>query len=285
MDLKIIMVPFGGDDSETGALKTALDLAHTHLAHVEVWYISPNPYEMVTVFYPGYGIAPMYSEETVSELKTTYERARDAARQKFLTLIEEAGVGYVGASVDAPGRASASFHFATGSAHEIFPVHARLADLAVISRATSEKSEFFQDVVYSALFNSARPVLFVPAGSEASAPEGKSIVAWNGSAEASRAVAFSLPLLGGDKVWVWTESEKKSPPAESSAGNLLDYLKCHGISAEEISSKNLLPEAKTLGASMIVMGAYGHSRFRETIMGGMTDYMIKHADIPVLMAH
>ncbi len=288
MDIKVIMVPFGGDDGEAGALRTALGLAKDHNAHVEAWHVTPSPYNMSTVFYPGQGLAPIYSEDLLAELKKSYEDSRYGALKKFSEITADMGVEQVDEGI-MPDHASASFHHATGNADEIISSRCRLCDLTVISRATSEENPFFPGIVYSALFDSARPVLLIPAGKSLNLSNAKIIVAWNNSVEASRAVAFSFPFLEHAKVLIWS-GEKDNQGSSSGDGDLLRYLRLHGTEAEELhpnaaTPESLLMSAKTQGAAMIVMGAYSHSRFRETILGGMTNFMLRNANIPVLMAH
>lgn len=287
MDLKVIIVPFGGDDGETGALRTALELARAHNAHVEAWHITPSPYNRSTVFYPGQGLAPIYSEELLSELKRSYETSRMEAQRKFSGIVAEMGIEDVEEAL--PNQVSASFRYATGNTAEIISERSRLSDLTVISRATADENKFFQGIVHSALFDSARPVLLIPAGKSLNFSNTKIIIAWNNSIEAARAVAFSFPFLEHSKIWIWA-SGKDNQKSSSGDGHLLHYLRLHGAEAEELfpnatTPESLLMSAKTLGASMIVMGAYGHSRFRETILGGMTSFMLKNANIPILMAH
>ena len=286
MDLKVIMVPFGGDDSEIGAMRTAFALAKAHSAHVEVWHITPNPYNMSTLFYPGQGLEPIYSEDILLNLKNAYEESTNIALNKFSRVALEMGVELEDGII--PDYASASFHHMTGSADEIISMRSRLCDLAVISRATSEDNSLFHGIVYNALFESARPVLLIPPGKSLNLLPSKIIIAWNNSVESSRAVALSFPLLEQAKVWVWAGDRGNEHSA--SEGDILRYLKMHGTIAEELlpnatTPESLLMTAKTLGASMIVMGAYSHNRFRETILGGMTNFMLKNSTIPVFMAH
>ena len=128
MDLKVIIVPFGGDDSEAGALRTALELARAHNAHAEAWHVTPSPYNRSTVFYPGQGRAPIYSEELLSELKRSYEASRMEALRKFSEIVEEMGVEQVDKAL--LNQASASFQYATGNAVEIISERSRLSDQA-----------------------------------------------------------------------------------------------------------------------------------------------------------
>lgn len=287
MDLKVIMVPFGGDDREAGALRTAFSLARMHNAHVEVWHVTPSPHNMLTVYYPGQGMEPIYSEEMLLQLKNSYEESSNNALYKFSRIANEMGIETVndGAILHQP---SASFHHMTGNADEIISMRSRLCDLIIISRA-SEENSLFHGLIYGALFDSARPVILIPAGKSLNLSPQKIIIAWNNSLEASRAVAFSFPLLEQAKVWIWG-GDRENQNYFPGDGDLRHYLKLHDIEAEELlpnaaTPESLLMSAKTLGASMIVMGAYSHNRFRETILGGMTHFMLKNATVPVLMAH
>jgi len=288
MDLKSIMVPFSGGDGEEGALRTAFELGKAHNAHVEAWHVTPSPYNMSTVYYPGQGLEPIYSEKILQELKRSYEESSNNALHKFSMMAEEMGIEPVHDGV-IPDHASASFHHEIGDADEIISLRSRLCDMSVISRATSEENKLFHGIVYSTLFDSARPVLLIPAGKSLNFSNTKIIIAWNNSLEAARAIAFSFPLLEHAKVLVWSDSRENQNPS-SGSGDLLHYLRLHGTEAEELfpnatTPESLLMTAKTLGASMIVMGAYSHSRFRETILGGMTNFMLKNANIPVFLAH
>src|ERR1035437_9227282 len=114
MDLKVIMVPFSGGDGEGGALRTAFALAKAHQAHVEVWHVSPSPYNMTTVFYPGQGLAPIYSEDLLSELKKNYEDSKMAALKIFSDIAQEMDVERIDEAEEMPGPAPASFHPQTG---------------------------------------------------------------------------------------------------------------------------------------------------------------------------
>lgn len=142
--------------------------------------------------------------------------------------------------------------------------------------------------IEAALFESGRPILIVPHA----APAGKRVVvAWDGSAEASRAVASAMPLLRkADEVVILRAGEEAEPGARR--GDLVAYLAWNGIRADE---KTLCPDSRSLGpallaaageakADLLVMGAYAHHRLRRLIFGGMTRYVLAATEIPVLMA-
>jgi nucleotide-binding universal stress UspA family protein len=120
------------------------------------------------------------------------------------------------------------------------------------------------------------------------------VIAWNGSTETARAVAFSMPFLqGAERVTVLTVEGAlvPGPSGEEVANN----LRRHGVSADMSNSMGkrspaaagevMLQEAEKLGADLLVKGGYTQSRFRQMIFGGATNHILNEAQIPVLMAH
>jgi nucleotide-binding universal stress UspA family protein len=142
----------------------------------------------------------------------------------------------------------------------------------------------------TALFNTARPILLVPEpGLEDSA---RTIaVAWNGTAEATRALSGALPLLlNADRIHVLTAATPRTQVETGAA--LSEYLgwqglicEVHPMYPETGVGPALLARAKELGADLLVMGGYGRSRMRERIFGGVTQHVLDHHDIPILIAH
>jgi len=140
----------------------------------------------------------------------------------------------------------------------------------------------------TALFDTGRPVLMVPAGAQVNIFH-RPLVAWNGSREAARAVHFALPLLcefeGCVEIFAAPESKHHTDTKE-----LLRYLSWHGIaavrlSADEATGMNLLAQTSAIKAGLVVMGAYTHGHYRQFLFGGMTRHIMEHAAIPVLFAH
>jgi nucleotide-binding universal stress UspA family protein len=117
------------------------------------------------------------------------------------------------------------------------------------------------------------------------------LIAWDGSVHASRAVAGAMPLLkGGTKIEVFTvEEESKGPDFRGSA--LVTHLRRHSLDAyiaqqdEADIPAAIIKQAELFRASLVVMGGYGHSRFREFVFGGATMLMLQKMPVPVLMAH
>jgi len=118
------------------------------------------------------------------------------------------------------------------------------------------------------------------------------LVAWNGSREAVRAVNDAMPLLEKARhVEVLTIDPGKDD-GDIPGADICQYLARHGVNAEAASAKSqgsttetLLTYARDNSASLVVMGAYGHSRLREFVLGGATYNMLQHSYVPVLMSH
>ena len=172
----------------------------------------------------------------------------------------------------------------------------RLADLVVLPKPYgADKSVETEAIVEAALFNGSVPVLVIP--DEATLPANFSnvVIGWNESAEALTAVRAALPLLkqADDTCIAIVEPPTHSPDRSDPGGELSQVLVRHGVRTEICVLAKSMPKVSDIilrlcddrGANLIVMGAYGHSRFREAILGGATRNMLENADVPVLMAH
>jgi nucleotide-binding universal stress UspA family protein len=170
---------------------------------------------------------------------------------------------------------------------------ARTADLFIGTRPYGDPTGQ-QHIEETVLFNSGRGCLFVPPKKAAPNAYETIYVAWKNTRESARAVAESLPFLQQAKqVIVGIIEEQAGEQYKVEAGaDIGRHLSRHGVSAEirKISGwvdagEAILNEAERSLADMLVMGGYGHSRFREWVLGGATRYLLTNAAIPVLMAH
>ncbi|AYM75595.1 universal stress protein [Janthinobacterium agaricidamnosum] len=183
---------------------------------------------------------------------------------------------------------------------------ARYADLVVISQynAKDKSPSVMRDFPAYVLLHSGRPVLIVPYAPPLPllAPPAAArnvLISWNASKEASRAVTAALPLLqraGQVHVAIFDAQVHAAEHGEQPGAELVHYLARHGVEARlhlldgggvrrgDIGEA-LLSQAADLSADLLVMGAYGHSRLRETILGGVTRTILQSMTIPVLMAH
>ena len=173
---------------------------------------------------------------------------------------------------------------------------ARFSDMVILPQPYGEgRGAELEPVTESALFEGRTPVMVTPKKSAPVTRPARIMLGWNESSEALGAVRAALPLLkAADVVHVVVIDPPSHGPNRSDPGGLLSqYLARHGVKVEiDVLSKTLprvsdvmMRHAADMDADMVVMGAYGHSRFREAIFGGATRYMLEQANLPVFMAH
>lgn len=173
---------------------------------------------------------------------------------------------------------------------------ARFSDLVILPKPYGEgRGAELEAVTEAALFDGHTPSIIVPDGNGPVPQPKRVMVGWNESIEALSAVRAALPLLTqADAVHVVVIDPPTHGPNRSDPGGMLSqYLARHDVKAEiDVLSKTLprvsdvlMRHATDMDADMLVMGAYGHSRFREAIFGGATRNMLEQATLPVLMAH
>lgn len=178
-------------------------------------------------------------------------------------------------------------------------LQARYADLVVISQIPAgDAAPYVQpDFPQYTVVNCARPVLVLPANHDASAPVGKRVtVAWNGSPEAVHAISSALGVLrGADRVnlLVMLGNQVDDVHGDQPGADMALYLARHGVKVEvnlvhtsgDDDGQALLTFADEQDSDLIVMGAFGHSRFREFVLGGVTRTAMRVSHIPLWMAH
>jgi len=168
---------------------------------------------------------------------------------------------------------------------------ARHFDLAIIEQPNPDVPGETGTVVEAVLFGSGRPILVVPYIQETPLRLEIVLVAWDGSATAARALGAALPVLAraGRVQVVFVDGTEET---EASGLRIVRHLGRHGIDAalQKVpgagdTAGTLLSYSVDSGADLLVMGGYGHSRFREFILGGATRGILQSMTLPVLMSH
>jgi nucleotide-binding universal stress UspA family protein len=284
---KLLAVIDGGSSSET-AVTAALDLGRRFSARVELLHVEIDSQTAVPMV--GEGMSGAAVEQLVQSLLAEAERRRKAARDLYKKHCVAAGLNVVEAhAVSAPGTFAVCFRSLVGSEVDEVLHFGRLSDLIVMARPGVEEGGL-SATFDAALFDSGRPVLLVPAAPVAAL--GATVaIAWDRSREATRAVGAALPLLtAAKKVVILTARE---PGGQAEPSELTDYLALHDVDARTSAftpgpgslGDALLEEAGKAKADLLVMGAYGHSRLREMVLGGVTRGILGDAAIPVLLMH
>jgi len=283
--LSKILVPVRGDGMVETVLGHAAALAKRHKAHVVVAHCRSLTDDLMP-----YGVRlPAFARNTM------LEQARQLADQQEQEVREElhrlAGILDL-EETDRPGGGSASIAFVEeyGRMADVIKHNGRLADLIVVAKPDRDRN-LGTNSLKSGLFRTGRPVLMCPPRGEVPPEFGAHIaVAWNGSLEAARAVALTLDLVvAAESVTIL--SGGKGEPHGATAEELVEYYRLRGIEAtiHRFEDRNpgtaLLNKTVTLGASLLVMGAYGHSHERETLFGGNTQAVVDEAEIPVVLVH
>jgi len=182
-----------------------------------------------------------------------------------------------------------------GTIQHFVGLQARFADMVVLPKPYGAgRSAADEAIVESALFDGHAPVLVLPDGAELRGAR-RPVIAWNQSAECLAAVRAALPLLSGAEVAniVIVDPPRHAADRSDPGGQLSQMIARHGARPEVSVIAATMPRiADVLArhcadreADLLVMGAYGHSRFREALLGGATRDMLEAAPLPVLMHH
>ena len=180
--------------------------------------------------------------------------------------------------------------------HDLVALRAIFADISVVQNSLRKEEIAFDNVVYGLLFEAPGPVILnVEANPRALAPENV-FVAWNNSLPAIRAIRAALPLLKIAKevtIACFDADPSEYADGESPGADLATWLSHHGckVTVQEYTkgrhsvAEAMQARARELTADLIVMGAYGRSRWNERFFGGTTETMTRQQDFPILLNH
>jgi nucleotide-binding universal stress UspA family protein len=283
--IRKIIVPVRGDGKGENVLAHAAVLAKRFGAHVEVLHCRPRPQDMLPYGIPVPGFLKDQLQEQAVELA---DQVAGNLKDKFDELVERFGLKVSDEPLQ--GQATAAWVEESGRQVEVIKRHGRLADLIAV--AQPERAGMLGvNSLKAALFHTGRPALMCPETETVPADLGSHIaIAWNGSTEVARAVALNTGLLddassitilsGGNEVY------------GTRAEDLAAYLRARGLSPviERFSATNdvgaeLLDRCATVGADLMIMGAYGDSHEKEIMFGGNTQTIIEMAKLPIVLVH
>lgn len=268
--MKTILVHIHDDDQQQGRLQVALDLARTTGGHVACVQVTP------VEAYAGDAYGGLMGMSAL--IDTLHDQDR-ALRTGIEARLRREGVGW-------------DFRCFDGPVAETLIEQAILADVVVLSQPLPQRrGRQALPIVGDVALHARSPVLMVPTGTSTLEVAGNVVVAWNGSAEAAHALRLALPLLRRARCVHVVEVSDDLPglPAFDAA----TWLSRQGIVSEvhEWPAKGrrvsvaLLHAAAELDGHYLVMGAYGHSRLRETVLGGVTRELIQTSTVPLLLSH
>ena len=290
MTIKSILCIFGGSSDELSILDSTFSLAKKHDAHACFLHISSDPTEYAF----GYREDAISMAPVLETIKKESQRRMKRAQKYVVSYAEKYRVP-VDMNEPPLNQASVQFKHQTDSVNEAIAREGRLSDLIIMSHEQARSDGLYEQKSISALFNTGRPVMFLPEKWPVPVQLSGNIIslAWNGSLESTRALQHSMSFMTkAKKVHILTAPENGED--ESLRDMLVTYLGRQGIRADiDIIDRGghhnieeaILAKVKELHSDLFVMGAYGHSRFREIILGGMTEYMLKNADVPLLLSH
>ena len=262
-----------------GQIDSAVAIARAEDAHLEVLCLGVDRTQ--TGYY--------YAGATAFVQQEVLDRAQEEARETERAMRERLGAEDLRWSAEAVVAQ-------IGAIATVVGLRARFADLVVMGHPYGKsRGQEIEAAVEAALFEGQSPVLIVPDGQVVTLAARRVVVAWNQSNEAMNAIRKALPLLKAADLSDITviDPPAHGPERSDPGGQLSQWLARHGVKVEVSVLAKTLPRisdvinrhVRDTSAELVVMGAYGHSRFREAILGGATRNMLEQAEVPVLMAH
>lgn len=266
--MKSILLHIYEDDALDSRLAVTLDLCRAHDAHLTCAYVTP---------YAAYiGLDPLGGAFATGALVDSLRESEDRVRANLEARLTREDVRWDWQAYD-------------GDPAQTLVSVSSLADLVILSQTGGRGPNKALPIVDEVAVNAGCAVLVVPPSATRYAATAPIVLGWNGSEEAARAMRQALPALRlAESVTLVSvgEDEESYPQDEACT-----YLSRHGIKADLISfgadagpADAVLSEvARAQGASAIVIGAYGHSRLRETLLGGVTRRLVMKSETPVLL--
>jgi len=289
MEFRKILVPVTGAKQDQAALAMAFAAAKPFNAHVEALFVHPDPREAVP--YVGMPVSPEVIQQIVDSAEEIAHKASKAAHATLEKSTAHAGAKLVEHPMTGAGFVTACYREVNGHFITRVGEAAKLADLVVFGPATLDSGPDISGAFVETLTHVQRPVLLAGEGA-AHVLTKKIVIGYDRSVAASHAISAALPFLTRAQE-VELIAVEDTPLDTRSLDDAVEYLALHGVSArshiisrgERSAAEALLDAAAKGGASLLVIGGYGHSRVLESLFGGTTLHLTRHRAMPLFMVH
>jgi nucleotide-binding universal stress UspA family protein len=277
MGIKQLLIQLDHSDGCKNRLGVAIEFSKMFDARLQGVFVVPN------YFIPSYVEAqisvPLMTEITEKAIHRAWDQIRGYQIQA-----EASGV-------------TMEADLAEGYLSSVLREQSKYADLMILGQDHPDDPEnVCHDLADTLLVDGAAPCMVIPHSGNIPIPGKRILLAWNASRESARALREAMPFLMQAETVVVLESEASETgpatdhPEESAISR---YLSSHGIKSVSIGvgsfgvspSEAIIAQCAEMDADLIVMGAYGHTRLREIILGGVTRDLLLRAPVPLLLAH
>ncbi len=277
MSIRKVLLPISGDDDVEPLADMAFMIATMFSAKVEGLFVEST---FITVPMLGENTDPGQIKQSLKQAQTEKEQKKTRARQVY------------DHSVGRFPKVESTFVVREGSQDAVYAQRSRLADISVIGSAYKRDSESWRSVRDAVLFQSGGPVMMAPSRKAQGEGLEKVLIAWKEGLEASRAIKAAQPFIAkANEVHLIAIGEGEE--SVSSLQDVEEYLQLHysEVRSEVLAAgkrgvgERLLARAESLGGALLITGAYSHWRGQGRAFGGVTEFMLSEATVPVLMMH
>jgi nucleotide-binding universal stress UspA family protein len=277
MAIKNILIHLDNSSACEHRIEVAIQLAVQHDAQLSGIYVIPD-FPTATYY------EAQISADIIAEIDKEALETAKLAQSKYVEIASKAGV-------------SLAAVIERGNPISILDEYARFTDLFVLGQNHPEDPENINEALADTLvLEVGTPCLIVPFASPKQFATKRVLVAWNASREAARTLKDAIPILKNAdyvEVLLVNPSQHEADKDSIQGQRVSSFLTQHGIKSEikvQAGSKSkpgdaIIARASEIDADVIVMGAYGHSRLREIILGGVTRKLLKQMTVPVFISH
>jgi nucleotide-binding universal stress UspA family protein len=290
--MKDILVCLSGTAGDEAVLALALRTGRPFDAHLKCIHVVRDERSLLRQAWSVDMLASMLPADAIGTLKARAQARAESAQGAVAAFCQRNGLTD---SAAARGAVHAEFQATVGDPFDELLRQSRFHDVVVLEAASKHGSATPQDELGRLIVESGRPILLSPRDAHITGPVQTVTVAWRSGAEAARAVTAAMPVLATAKR-VHILGACESPDEETryleDLETIARHLGRHGIQAAPQlvavhgnSCESVVSAAQELGSDLLVMGAYGRGRVRESVLGGFTQQVLDSVALPVFLLH